>query len=455
MKPLRIWNLGLGGEGVKGLRGEGIKGLRIWNLELGIFKSGKRNAERWRAFTLIELLGVMAIIGILAAVILPSMISRIEDSRSANEDAVLNTIADALLKGIKAYCTFPNPNVVPDAANGWVTIAQQFFPRSAAELRYVFPKDDNFADTERRVYLDPALLQYLGNSFTMPATGFSTTDTDGDGLPDVEEAALRMYIVSSSNPKLILACRKNQPGQMMMPAPQEGPSYGASMITDLLNWVKAYQAPGSANSGSILVPSSIANWAAVDNLTSRRGEYLHVKIVPLEKLFFQVTLVDCASPSIISIATASNGNPYASLTWYSVSDGYGTTAQVRSNNPGGINPGNPQNLTRFLSDSDGYNNRPTTLYVANTEIYANPGPPPVPDPTDNAYAAFSLPGFPRYQLNSLAINTFTANAQTVSFYVLAGTRLRLYNSGGSLLRDENIISESNYKYWNGTWSRSD
>ena len=40
-------------------------------------------------FTLIELIGVMAIIGILSAVLLPPLISKIEDANSVGEDAKL------------------------------------------------------------------------------------------------------------------------------------------------------------------------------------------------------------------------------------------------------------------------------------------------------------------------------------------------------------------------------
>ena len=398
-----------------------------------------------RAFTLIELLGVMAIIGILSAVILPSMISKIEEANTVNEDAAQSTIADAILKGIRANARFPNPNLSPtDVSFGWITLAQNFYPGGVNALRYVFPEAQNFAQTERRVYLDPALLTYLGASFGMPATGFASTDTDGDGIPDVEETALRMYIVSSSKSDLVLSCPLN--GSTAQPA---GSGYNSTLINDLLGWVKAYQDPTSANPGTVLAPTSIANWASVGGGNSRKGEYLHVKIVPLENLFCRVRLTDCASPAVISSVSpgGSGAPPYTGSSWYTVTDGQGTFLEAQSN-PGG-------NITaaaswRIKSDSDSYNSR-TSYASGSFPIESTPGSPNTRDSTAN----IALPsGFPSYQLNAAAITLFTAT-QTLDFYVLSGTRLRLYNNSGSMLRDENIIADCTYKYWNGTWSRSD
>jgi len=419
-----------------------------WEVE-----SGKRprafhllpSTKRKRAgFTLIELLGVMAIIGILSAVILPSMISKIEQANTVNEDAAQSTIADAILKGIRANARFPNPNVSPtDASFGWMTLAQNFFPGGVDALRYVFPKAQNFAQTERRVYLDPALLTYLNGSFGMPATGFASTDTDGDGVPDVEESALRMYIVSSSKSDLVLSCPLN--GSTAQPASL----YNSTLINDLLGWVKAYQDPTSANSGTVLVPTSIANWASVGGGNSRRGEYLHVKIVPLENLFCRVRVTDCASPAVISSVSPGSGGapPYTGSSWYTVTDGQGTSLEVQSNPGGNITA---SAVSRIKSDSDSYNSR-SSYASGSFPIESTPGTPNARDSTAN----IALPsGFPSYQLNGAGITSFTAT-QTLDFYVLTGTRLRLYNNSGSILRDENIIADCTYKYWNGTWSRSD
>jgi hypothetical protein len=182
---------------------------------------------------------------------------------------------------------------------------------------------------------------------------------------------------------------------------------------------------------------------------SRKGEYLHVKIVPLENLFCRVRVTDCASPAVISsVIPASGGStPYTVSSWYTVNDGQGTSFEVQSDSSGNITASASR---RIKSDSDSYNSR-SSYASGSFRIESTPG---TSNPSDST-ANIALPsGFPSYQLNAAAIISFTAT-QTLDFYVLTGTRLRLYNNSGSMLRDENIIADCTYKYWNGTWSRSD
>jgi len=404
-------------------------------------------------FTLIELLGVMAIIGILSAVILPPMISKIEDANTTKEDANLEEIGDALIRGIKTYGRLPNPNVRPDADGGWVSIASSFYRKSLAELRYVFPNSDDYADTERRVYLDNLLVQNLTllGDFRMPANGFSAiTDTDGNGVPDFTEN-LRMYIVSSSKRGLNLTCRQNQSGEMMMAAPQDPPTYGSGLIGDLRNWVKAAQA-----NGSIMVPSSIARWGEADGQFYRRGEYLHVKVVDLRPIFCRVELTDFASP-ITADVTVAGGATTAYVSAAVVGNQLGYDFRFNTTLIGGVyrglatgNVGNVCGSTKQLIV------RPYVAPAAGTLD----DPAAAQDPT--AQFQLNLPDPPWWDISPpviLGVQQMPDDTNTQAFYVIKGTSLSLYASGaaapGALILTVQINADSSFQYCNGAWTRVD
>ena len=414
--------------------------------------------KRRSGFTLIELIGVMAIIGILSAVVLPPMIAKIEEANTVNEDAAQSTIADAILKGIKAYATFPNPNKLPeDSPDGWVTLASKFFPQSPAVLRYVFPKDENFQDTERRVYLDPQLLAYLGSNFSQPAVGYSILDVNpANGMPDVEENALRLYIVSSSKPNLPLACAKNSAS----PGPQPATSYGSALINDLLGWVKAYEAVSSDNAGSVLVPTTIANWSVVNASTSRRGEFLHVKIVALRDIFKKVTLIDYASPPTAVVPNGGQGGGGGANTYRSVfvdSIQGGVTYRFFTESQGSHLIISAGRIGQIQANTKSMFSRSTFNLGGISYTLDDPA-----TTTENpvAYFNLSLPNAPWWQISSLPQQQMPTNLNEQSFYVISGSVLSLYNNDPNVATRRRILStpinsDAVFEYYNGFWTRKD
>jgi prepilin-type N-terminal cleavage/methylation domain-containing protein len=414
MKPLRIWNLGLGGEGVKGLRGEGIKGLRIWNVELGIFKSGKRKAKSRRAFTLIELLGVMAIIGILAAVVLPPMISRIEDANTTKEDANLEEIARALVAGIKASGTIPNPDTNPTAAGGWVAMATNYSVLGTNELIRSIPSSTN--DTVRRYFLSPSLSNFLANNYSPPVGGWPTNNfTNGP---------LFFLLVSVSKDGLLFGngCRTNA-------------NMASNDVVFLQNWAKTNNTNGRVMVNNLNIVGTIA---ATSDRWTNRGQFLHVKVVDLRNLFCKVTLFDTASPIDASISTTTNGftnNPIPSSTnlfGAQINHGYDSSsnATISSFFP-------PFNLTLPSSKFPRSNSITLTNYS-------------ITNGTSSATVTITAPAPPGFEIGGIA--TTNTSSQITIFYTLTGSGLRLISPVATNVFT--IQRDSQFDYFGQNWKQS-
>ena len=243
-----------------------------------------------RAFTLIELLGVMAIIGILSAVTLPPLISRIEDANSVGEDAKLEEIARALVKGIQAEGRIPNPNVNPTAAGGWAAMATNYSVLGTNDLILSVRRAAN--ETVRRYFLSPALTNFLGGIYSPPAGGWSTNNfTNGP---------FYLMLVSVSKDGLLFGngCTTNT-------------NMASNNVVFLQNWAKTNNTNGRVAINNLDI---VGNIAGTSNRWTNRGEFLHVKTIDVRSIFCAVTLTDFPVPT--GGQTTSSGSGFTPNTPY-------------------------------------------------------------------------------------------------------------------------------------------
>lgn len=203
-------------------------------------------------FSLIEMVGVLAIMAIMAAIITPNLARRLSRANGDKEDQTLAVLADGLIRSVRLAQSIPG-------TSSWTTNIAAQTGLTVNEVRYVNPTDTSNA----RVYL-------IHPSFT--PTNSSTTDPiwtqSNSGASSVTNA--KILIISSHRTGLTLPV-------------SSGRASSVSAFDEIWNWnfdASTKDAPASWSS----------TWT--DN-----GEYLHVQRVNLAPLFQVATFSNAHSPT--------------------------------------------------------------------------------------------------------------------------------------------------------------
>lgn len=315
-------------------------------------------------------------------------------------------------------------------------------------LHYVFPAEANYATSARRVYLDPDFLRYLFNvyggltaPFTTPATGWPETA----GLLNFPSGAIKLYIVSSSRPDFVLACPPNGVG-VQDAGNNYGNPAGAPLIDQLASWIKAVD-PAT---GFITAPGT-----AIENWPNNGHQFLHVKVVDLRPLFCRVNMRDLAAPPKAVVISPPGTHSYPAVTGNPVN---GSALSYTFSFVPNVGLGSPftggENgiLTTSINQKILINRTATLLPFDIKDNYISPS-------IGISQFQVILPSAPQWEVNSLGVNPFPAaippNINSFSIYLLKGTNLKLYDSAGGLLLNTQVTADSNFEYFNGSWTRVD
>ena len=176
-------------------------------------------------FTLLELIGVMAVIAILAVAVLPGAIDLIRTQRAVKEGEVLPKIAEALKRGMLREQIFPiYENDADELTEGndayWWNLAARHGGGSANELRYPLGIRAGSTAT-RKLYFaeanwgDDSFDGFIGNGTPFnyitdvgPAKS-SENAVNGWVYPN-DPTELRLLLISTTNPDLPLPDTLNE-----------------------------------------------------------------------------------------------------------------------------------------------------------------------------------------------------------------------------------------------------
>ena len=156
----------------------------------------RKSLNKSGGFTLLELIGVMVVIAILAAAVLPSTIDLIQVQRSVNEGSKLPQVAEALKRGMLREQVFPsienNYLTTMDGNDGyWWNLASRNGGGSASEVRYPLGQRPKSTNTRKLYFAQPS---WGGMSF------FQVTGNGTNWISDpLNPEELRLILLSTTS----------------------------------------------------------------------------------------------------------------------------------------------------------------------------------------------------------------------------------------------------------------
>jgi type II secretory pathway pseudopilin PulG len=401
------------------------------------------------------MIGVLAIMAIVASFTVPNIIRQMQTAKAAGEDAKLDEIAQALTNAIKATGLIPNPDVASTAGSGWVTLTQPYTTLPVDTLRYVFA---NNSFTERRYYLEPTFAAYLAG---LP-TPFQTPP-DGFPLAGFPSGAFRILLVSCSrgisDPPAV--------GDLVLPG-SLGVNLPAADQTALANWNKIYVA-GVVNPPTLISTPFATDW-------NNQGQFLHIRSIDLRPLFCRVTLVEYPTPQNALTDPAVDPGPPAEHPGVGFSAGtsylgntaagftFSFVAPVAANPSGSFTTTTPAGVDEGTGGA--LAGRSKSMIQRTAGVANDNGTIPAPGGgTSATFSATVSPAapYPPWWGISPPINTvdqqMPTDANTQSFYVIKGTTLSLYADGLAIPATPTLTlqinSDCTFEYFNGSWTRVD
>ncbi|MBK8002026.1 MAG: hypothetical protein IPK15_25840, partial [Verrucomicrobia bacterium] len=211
------------------------------------------------AFSMIEMIGVIAIMAIAAAVIMPNLAQRMSRQNGEKEDKMLDVLGEGLTRYVQTYQVIPG-------ANTWISSVASVTGLTTNEVRRVMPADSSTA----RVYL-------IHPSFT-------PSSTSGGTFADPLWSQVVAGASAVTSPR-ILIISVHKPG-LTLPV-TSGKASSASAFDAIWDWV--------------LDPSTEAPPSGWSSSWTGNGEFLHVERINLTPLFHRVTINNSEFPDSVPI----------------------------------------------------------------------------------------------------------------------------------------------------------